>query len=117
MNWKMVAGWSGCAACPWHTTRDDDIRQIFWGIGTHLGTAVYQSAKGEIMGEVRDETKVPDEDLRSAGEWQDHLVAGTRALDRSAALAHRSLRRDRTVVRAQCQGRRYQQAQQHRHDL
>ena len=38
---------------------DDDIRQIFWGIGTHLGTAVYQSAKGEIMGEVRDETKVP----------------------------------------------------------
>jgi len=39
---------------------EDDIRQIFWGIGRHLGTAVYQNARGEIMGEVRDETKLPD---------------------------------------------------------
>jgi len=38
---------------------EDDIRQIFWGIGTHLGTSVYQNAKGEIMGEVRDETGLP----------------------------------------------------------
>jgi len=37
---------------------DEDIRRIFWGIGTHLGTSVYQNAKGEIMGEVRDETKL-----------------------------------------------------------
>jgi hypothetical protein len=37
---------------------DDEIRRIFWGIGTHLGTAVYQNANGEIMGEVRDETKL-----------------------------------------------------------
>jgi hypothetical protein len=37
---------------------DDSLRQIFWGIGTHLGTAVYQNAKGEIMGEVRDESKL-----------------------------------------------------------
>ncbi len=39
---------------------DNEIRQIFWGLGCHLGTAVYQNARGEIMGEVRDETKRPD---------------------------------------------------------
>src|SRR4051794_1680392 len=39
---------------------DDDIRHIYWGLGLHLGTAVYQNARGEIMGEVRDETKRPD---------------------------------------------------------
>ena len=39
---------------------DDDIRQIFWGLGCHLGTALYQNARGEIMGEVRDETKLPE---------------------------------------------------------
>ena len=37
---------------------EDDLRQIFWGIGCHLGTAVYQNATGEIMGEVRDETRL-----------------------------------------------------------
>lgn len=36
---------------------DDDIRQLFWGIGRHLGTAVYQNARAEVMGEVRDETR------------------------------------------------------------
>ncbi len=39
---------------------EDDIRRIFWGIGTHLGTAVYQNARAEIMGEVRDETKLAE---------------------------------------------------------
>ncbi len=39
---------------------DDDLRRIFWGIGTHLGTSVYQNARGEIMGEVRDETKLSE---------------------------------------------------------
>jgi len=37
---------------------EDELRQIFWGIGCHLGTAVYQNAAGEIMGEVRDETRL-----------------------------------------------------------
>jgi len=37
---------------------EDELRQIFWGIGCHLGTAVYQNASGEIMGEVRDETRL-----------------------------------------------------------
>jgi hypothetical protein len=39
---------------------DDDLRQIFWGLGCHLGTALYQNARGEIMGEVRDETSLPE---------------------------------------------------------
>ncbi len=34
-----------------------ELRSIFWGIGTHLGTAVYQTAQGEIIGAVRDETR------------------------------------------------------------
>ena len=36
---------------------EDDLRQIFWGLGCYLGTALYQNARGEIMGEVRDETR------------------------------------------------------------
>jgi len=35
---------------------EDDLRQIFWGIGQHLGTPLFQSRNYEIMGEVRDET-------------------------------------------------------------
>lgn len=34
-----------------------DLRVIFWGIGTHLGTAVPQSVTGELLDEVKDETK------------------------------------------------------------
>jgi hypothetical protein len=37
---------------------EDELRQVFWGIGCHLGTALYQNANGEIMGEVRDETRL-----------------------------------------------------------
>ncbi|MBI3515314.1 MAG: TauD/TfdA family dioxygenase [Proteobacteria bacterium] len=36
---------------------EDDLRWIFWGLGAHLGVAVYQNTRGEIMGEVRDETR------------------------------------------------------------
>ncbi len=36
---------------------EDDLRRIFWGIGTHLGTARYQNADGELIGEVRDEVR------------------------------------------------------------
>jgi hypothetical protein len=32
----------------------DELRLIFWGLGTHLGTAVSQSKAGELLGEVRD---------------------------------------------------------------
>jgi hypothetical protein len=36
---------------------DDELRQIFWGLGQHLGMPLYQNMGGEIMGEVRDETR------------------------------------------------------------
>jgi hypothetical protein len=34
-----------------------DLRRIFWGIGTHLGVAVPQSVRGEVLDEVKDETQ------------------------------------------------------------
>ena len=36
-----------------------DLRRIFWGIGTHMGVTVHQNARGEIIGEVRDESGDP----------------------------------------------------------
>jgi hypothetical protein len=45
---------------------EDDLRRIFWGLGTHLGTALYQNGTGEIMGEVRDETGDPTARLPKA---------------------------------------------------
>lgn len=38
-----------------------DLRRIFWGIGTHLGTAVPQSVRGELIDEVKDETRINQE--------------------------------------------------------
>ncbi len=37
---------------------EDQLRQLFWGIGCHLGVLLYQNAKGEFMGEVRDESRI-----------------------------------------------------------
>ncbi len=37
---------------------EDELRQLFWGIGTHLGVARHQNAHGELLGEVRDEVRV-----------------------------------------------------------
>ena len=31
----------------------DDLRLLYWGIGTHLGTAVSQSKDGDLLGDVR----------------------------------------------------------------
>ena len=39
---------------------EDDLRRIFWGLGCHLGTALYQNARAEIMGEVRDESRLAE---------------------------------------------------------
>ena len=30
----------------------DQLRRIFWGLGLHLGTAVSQSSKGDLLGDV-----------------------------------------------------------------
>jgi hypothetical protein len=36
---------------------EDELRRLYWGIGTHLGVARYQNAHGELIGEVRDELR------------------------------------------------------------
>ena len=36
---------------------EDELRRIFWAIGEHMGTPLFQNRTGEIMGEVRDETR------------------------------------------------------------
>ena len=62
------------------------IRTIFWGIGCHLGTAIHQTAAGEIIGEVRDESsdggRVSSQlDAKAAG---DGAVLASRARARSS---------------------------------
>src|SRR5262249_7330442 len=32
----------------------DDLRLMYWGVGRHLGTAVSQSMRGDLLGDVRD---------------------------------------------------------------
>ncbi len=34
-----------------------ELRQLYWGLGCHLGTPRYQNARGEVIGEVRDEVR------------------------------------------------------------
>ncbi|MFP6731686.1 MAG: TauD/TfdA family dioxygenase [Alphaproteobacteria bacterium] len=36
---------------------EESLRKLLWGLGTHLGTARYQNAEGELIGEVRDELR------------------------------------------------------------
>lgn len=36
---------------------ETDLRLVFWGLGLHLGTPLFQNPTGEIMGAVRDETR------------------------------------------------------------
>jgi len=36
---------------------EDELRQLYWGLGVHLGTPRYQNAHGELIGEVRDELR------------------------------------------------------------
>jgi hypothetical protein len=40
----------------------DDMRLVYWAFGRHLGTAVAQSSKGDVLGDVRD-LKVNDNKL------------------------------------------------------
>ena len=58
----------------------DDLRRIFWGIGRHLGTALFQNARGEAMGEVRDETVIAEKTFDPTEEGR---VASARARSRS----------------------------------
>lgn len=35
-----------------------ELKNLYWGLGTHLGRACYQNAHGELIGEVRDENRL-----------------------------------------------------------
>jgi hypothetical protein len=59
---------------------EDELRRIFWGVGRHLGTPVYQNARGEIMGEVRDETRL---ETKTYEPVVDGKVASSRSRTRS----------------------------------
>lgn len=37
---------------------DDELKDLSWGLGSHLGHIRYQNARGELIGEVRDELRV-----------------------------------------------------------
>lgn len=58
----------------------DEERRLFWGLCAHLGTALYQNARGEIIGEVRDEARdaVPSYSVPREGH-----VASSRSRTRS----------------------------------
>jgi Taurine catabolism dioxygenase TauD, TfdA family len=45
---------------------EEELRTIWWGLGCHLGTAVYQNAHGELIGEVRDEIRLYGEVVQPA---------------------------------------------------
>ena len=80
---------------------DDELRAIWWGLGCHLGTAVHQNAHGELIGEVRDEVRLYGEVVQPAvPKDEGRHLARQGALERAAALAHRSLRRGRAALRA-----------------
>jgi hypothetical protein len=36
---------------------DEELKTLYWGLGTHLGWQRYQNAMGELIGEVRDENR------------------------------------------------------------
>jgi hypothetical protein len=36
----------------------EELKNLYWGVGAHLGSARYQNAKGELIGEVRDEYRL-----------------------------------------------------------
>ena len=46
----------------------EELRNLYWGLGTHLGSACYQNARGELIGEVRDEYRLYGEVKETPGD-------------------------------------------------
>ena len=55
---------------PVHRYAPDELRQIWFGLGSHLGRPVFQNRRGELMREIRDEG-------RSVGERYGQIPAGS----------------------------------------
>ncbi len=67
----------------------DELRVIFWGIGTHLGTALSQSKEGELLGEVKDVGVRLGEPTSRGYRSREHLRFHTDRCDVVALLAAR----------------------------
>jgi Taurine catabolism dioxygenase TauD, TfdA family len=77
----------GCArvrGLPVDCWSEHELRQIFWGLGLHMGSAVYQNRNGEIMGEVLDRTRDP--------QYQAVAGPGKTVSSRAKALSNGELR-------------------------
>jgi hypothetical protein len=72
---------------------DEELRLIWWGIGTHLGAAVYQNAHGELIGEVRDEVRLYGEVIQPAVPTSKGSRPGPRRAQAARSWWYRSLRR------------------------
>jgi len=51
---------------------EDDLRKLYFGLGTHIGTPVYQNRSGELMRAIRDEGAHVG---RTYGQTRDQRVA------------------------------------------
>jgi hypothetical protein len=51
----------------------DDLRTVYWGIGTYLGTAVSQNKVGEMLGVVKDFQENPSNTTRRGSKTNDGL--------------------------------------------
>ena len=93
----------------------DELRQIWFGLGSHLGRPVFQNRHGELMREIRDEGQAVGErygQIPSAERRPGHgaLLVRPHALERPAPVPHGPLRRGRPPLRAAGPGGRDQQA-------
>jgi hypothetical protein len=59
----------------------DELRHAFWGLGCHLGTPLFQNAKAETMGEVRDESRMA---VRTYAPVEPGKVASSRSRTRGS---------------------------------
>jgi len=51
----------------------DDLRMVYWGIGAHLGTAVSQGGRGEVLANVEDEGQKVEFTKRRGSKTSDSL--------------------------------------------
>jgi hypothetical protein len=79
---ELENGFGAVRLCGLDSSRysEDELRYVFWGLGTHLGTPLYQNGRGEIMGAVRDETRLEQPSFEPPGEGR---VTSSRARARS----------------------------------
>ena len=64
---------------------EEELRALFWGMGTHLGTPRHQNARGELIGEVRDE-------VRAYGAVREEAMVGATKTSRAKARSSGPLR-------------------------